>query len=176
MINLILILMFHNTKYNVLWVLGHNIPDETNNWYIYDTLLPYRRHWMALHFPTYVSKVLPKSCSWRKCTRDIAVYKLSYLLLFYIFILFNYSYTNIFCRLSETTALWRSPRTTFVEGEFSVHVENYFKHYSECFQRYLLLESTLVFSEVATGHTCFPMIFRLYVQLFNLKVKIKIFS
>lgn len=56
---------------------------------------------------------------------------------------------------------------TFIEGEFSVPIKNYFEHYSECYQRYLLLESTLVFSEIATGHTCFPVIIRLYVQLFK---------
>lgn len=47
---------------------------------------------------------------------------------------------------------------TFVEGEFSPHLENYFEHYSECYKRCLLLESTLASLEVATGHPCFPVI------------------
>ncbi|XP_029660086.1 serine/threonine-protein kinase PLK4 [Formica exsecta] len=47
---------------------------------------------------------------------------------------------------------------TFVEGEFSPHLENYFEYYSECYKRCLLLESTLTSLEVATGHPCFPVI------------------
>lgn len=44
-----------NTKYNVLWVLGHNIPGETNNYcYIYDTLLPQRIRKEPPNFPTYL--------------------------------------------------------------------------------------------------------------------------
>uniref|UniRef100_A0A336MDX4 Large ribosomal subunit protein uL3m n=1 Tax=Culicoides sonorensis TaxID=179676 RepID=A0A336MDX4_CULSO len=42
-----------NTKYNVMWVSGHNIPGPTNSYcYIYDTLLPLRRPTEALPFPT----------------------------------------------------------------------------------------------------------------------------
>ncbi|KAL6427074.1 hypothetical protein ACFW04_009329 [Cataglyphis niger] len=47
---------------------------------------------------------------------------------------------------------------TFVEGEFSPHLENYCEHYSECYKRCLLLESTLTSLEAATGHPCFPVI------------------
>ncbi|XP_076647321.1 mitochondrial ribosomal protein L3 [Halictus rubicundus] len=44
-----------NTKYNVLWVLGHNIPGETNNiLYLYDTILPHRRC-TSPNFPTYLA-------------------------------------------------------------------------------------------------------------------------
>ncbi|XP_011865764.1 PREDICTED: 39S ribosomal protein L3, mitochondrial [Vollenhovia emeryi] len=43
-----------NTKYNVIWVLGHNIPGETNTYCtIYDTLLPLRKS-NAPNFPTYL--------------------------------------------------------------------------------------------------------------------------
>ncbi|XP_011637322.1 serine/threonine-protein kinase PLK4 [Pogonomyrmex barbatus] len=47
---------------------------------------------------------------------------------------------------------------TFVEGAFPQHLENYYEHYSECYQRCLLLESTLTSLETATGHPCFPVI------------------
>lgn len=47
---------------------------------------------------------------------------------------------------------------TFVEGAFPSHLENYYEHYSECYQRCLLLESTLASLEAATGHSCFPVI------------------
>lgn len=47
---------------------------------------------------------------------------------------------------------------TFVEGEFPPHLESYYEHYSECYQRCLLLESTLTSLEAATGHPCFPVI------------------
>ncbi|EFN76611.1 39S ribosomal protein L3, mitochondrial [Harpegnathos saltator] len=44
-----------NTKYNVLWVKGHNIPGETNNYcYIYDTILPLKKSKTAPYFPTYL--------------------------------------------------------------------------------------------------------------------------
>lgn len=43
-----------NTKYNVIWVMGHNVPGETNSFcYLYDTLLPLRKLKTAPHFPTY---------------------------------------------------------------------------------------------------------------------------
>lgn len=42
-----------NTKYNVLWVSGHNIPGETNSLcYIYDTILPLRKPKDPPPFPT----------------------------------------------------------------------------------------------------------------------------
>ncbi|XP_029160942.1 serine/threonine-protein kinase PLK4 [Nylanderia fulva] len=47
---------------------------------------------------------------------------------------------------------------TFVEGEIPPHLETYFEHYSECYKRCLLLESTLTSLETATGHPCFPVI------------------
>jgi len=47
---------------------------------------------------------------------------------------------------------------TFVEGTFPSHLETYYEHYSECYQRCLLLESTLASLEAATGHSCFPVI------------------
>ncbi|XP_025264151.1 serine/threonine-protein kinase PLK4 isoform X2 [Camponotus floridanus] len=47
---------------------------------------------------------------------------------------------------------------TFVEGEFPSHLESYCEHYSECYKRCLLLESTLTSLEAATGHPCFPVI------------------
>lgn len=47
---------------------------------------------------------------------------------------------------------------TFVEGEFPAYLDNYYEHYSECYQRCLLLESTLTSLEAATGHPCFPVI------------------
>lgn len=43
-----------NTKYNVIWVMGHNIPGETNSFcYLYDTVLP-RRLVNTPYFPTYL--------------------------------------------------------------------------------------------------------------------------
>ncbi|XP_031843504.1 mitochondrial ribosomal protein L3 [Nomia melanderi] len=43
-----------NTKYNVIWVLGPNIPGETNTMcYLYDTILPLRRLTAPPNFPTY---------------------------------------------------------------------------------------------------------------------------
>lgn len=48
---------------------------------------------------------------------------------------------------------------TFVEGAFPSHLETYYEYYySECYQRCLLLESTLASLEAATGHSCFPVI------------------
>ncbi|XP_023302946.2 39S ribosomal protein L3, mitochondrial [Lucilia cuprina] len=42
-----------NTKYNVMWVNGSAIPGSTNGLvYIYDTILPLRRHKTAPPFPT----------------------------------------------------------------------------------------------------------------------------
>jgi len=46
----------------------------------------------------------------------------------------------------------------FVEGEFPPHLENYYEHYSDSYQRCLLLESTLASLETATGQPCFPVI------------------
>ncbi|XP_014467426.1 PREDICTED: serine/threonine-protein kinase PLK4 [Dinoponera quadriceps] len=48
--------------------------------------------------------------------------------------------------------------STFVEGELPIYLENYYEHYSECYQHCLLLESTLTSLEAATGHPCFPVI------------------
>ncbi|XP_012286876.1 39S ribosomal protein L3, mitochondrial [Orussus abietinus] len=43
-----------NTKYNVMWVLGQQVPGETNNVIqVFDSLLRHRRHTVAPHFPTY---------------------------------------------------------------------------------------------------------------------------
>ncbi|XP_076277413.1 polo like kinase SAK [Lasioglossum baleicum] len=44
------------------------------------------------------------------------------------------------------------------EGEFPPHFDEYYEHYSECYQRCLLLESTLTSLEAATGHSSFPLI------------------
>lgn len=42
-----------NTKYNVMWVQGSAIPGSTNGLvYIYDTILPLRKHKTAPPFPT----------------------------------------------------------------------------------------------------------------------------
>ncbi|XP_018359979.1 PREDICTED: 39S ribosomal protein L3, mitochondrial [Trachymyrmex cornetzi] len=47
-----------NTKYNVIWVLGNNIPGEINTYcYIYDTLLPLRQSTTAPNFPTYLPSI-----------------------------------------------------------------------------------------------------------------------
>ncbi|XP_032678492.1 39S ribosomal protein L3, mitochondrial [Odontomachus brunneus] len=51
-----------NTKYNVMWVLGHNIPGETNNYcYIFDTILPLRKHQTTPYFPTYFPSTTQES-------------------------------------------------------------------------------------------------------------------
>lgn len=43
-----------NTKYNVLWVKGVAIPGGVNSLcYLYDSILPLRRHKTAPPFPTY---------------------------------------------------------------------------------------------------------------------------
>lgn len=52
----------------------------------------------------------------------------------------------------------RSDGPTYIEGEFPSHFDDYYEHYSECYQRCLLLESTLTSLEAATGHSCFPAI------------------
>ncbi|XP_053974989.1 serine/threonine-protein kinase PLK4 [Hylaeus volcanicus] len=52
----------------------------------------------------------------------------------------------------------RSDSPTYTEGEFPSHFDDYYEHYSECYQRCLLLESTLTSLEAATGHSCFPVI------------------
>lgn len=42
-----------NTKYNVMWVQGEGIPGATNDIvYIYDSILPLRRHKTSPPFPT----------------------------------------------------------------------------------------------------------------------------
>lgn len=46
-----------NTKYNVMWVTGSGIAGETNNMvYIFDSMLPLRRHKTAPPFPTCSTK------------------------------------------------------------------------------------------------------------------------
>ena len=52
----------------------------------------------------------------------------------------------------------RSDGATYTEGEFPPHFDEHYEHYSECYQRCLLLESTLTSLEAATGHSCFPVI------------------
>lgn len=43
-----------NSKYNVMWVQGNNVPGSTNGLvYIYDTILPLRKPELALPFPTH---------------------------------------------------------------------------------------------------------------------------
>ncbi|XP_058468207.1 large ribosomal subunit protein uL3m [Malaya genurostris] len=43
-----------NTKYNVMWVQGSNIPGDTNGLvYVYDSILPTRKHVQAPAFPTH---------------------------------------------------------------------------------------------------------------------------
>lgn len=42
-----------NTKYNVLWVQGHNVAGEINSvCYLYDTVLPLKKPTEALPWPT----------------------------------------------------------------------------------------------------------------------------
>lgn len=54
-----------NTKYNVIWVLGQNVPGEVNTMcYLYDTILPTKKS-TSPHFPTYLpnnenTNVLPE--------------------------------------------------------------------------------------------------------------------
>ncbi|KAL6258096.1 hypothetical protein P5V15_010015 [Pogonomyrmex californicus] len=51
-----------NTKYNVIWVLGHNIPGEVNTYcYMYDTLLPLKKHKTVPNFPTYLPTITEES-------------------------------------------------------------------------------------------------------------------
>lgn len=51
-----------NTKYNVIWVLGQNIPGETNTYcYMFDTILPLRRCKEAPNFPTYLPSITEES-------------------------------------------------------------------------------------------------------------------
>ncbi|XP_015593483.1 serine/threonine-protein kinase PLK4 [Cephus cinctus] len=52
----------------------------------------------------------------------------------------------------------RDGAPTYVEGEFPSDLEEYHEHYSECYQRCLLLDSTLTSLGVATGYSCFPAI------------------
>ncbi|XP_077267535.1 mitochondrial ribosomal protein L3 [Temnothorax americanus] len=51
-----------NTKYNVIWVQGHNIPGEINTYcYMFDTVLPLRKHKTAPNFPTYLPSITEES-------------------------------------------------------------------------------------------------------------------
>lgn len=51
-----------NTKYNVIWVRGHNIPGEIGTYcHLYDTQLPLRRHKTAPNFPTYLPTIMEES-------------------------------------------------------------------------------------------------------------------
>ncbi|KAG7208769.1 hypothetical protein KM043_014963 [Ampulex compressa] len=51
-----------NTKYNVIWILGHNLPGETNTYcYVYDTLLPHKKPTSAPYFPTFMPGVSEES-------------------------------------------------------------------------------------------------------------------
>ncbi|XP_043253044.1 serine/threonine-protein kinase PLK4 isoform X2 [Colletes gigas] len=52
----------------------------------------------------------------------------------------------------------RSDGPVYMDGEFPPHFDDYYEHYLECYQRCLLLESTLTSLEAATGHSCFPVI------------------
>lgn len=46
-----------NTKYNVIWIKGQNIPGENNTYcHIYDTILPLRKS-KTPHFPTYLPSI-----------------------------------------------------------------------------------------------------------------------
>lgn len=46
----------------MIWVLGHNVPGEVNNYcYIYDTLLPLRKPKTAPYFPTHLPSVTEES-------------------------------------------------------------------------------------------------------------------
>ncbi|XP_012235642.1 serine/threonine-protein kinase PLK4 [Linepithema humile] len=61
-------------------------------------------------------------------------------------------------RMNKIVKITENNGSAFFEGEFPPHLENYYEHYSECYQRCLLLESTLTSLEAATGHSCFPVI------------------
>lgn len=61
-------------------------------------------------------------------------------------------------RVNGVVKITDNDGATFVEGAFPSHLENCYEHYSECYQRCLLLESTLASLEAATGHSCFPVI------------------
>ncbi|KYN06911.1 Serine/threonine-protein kinase PLK4 [Cyphomyrmex costatus] len=61
-------------------------------------------------------------------------------------------------RIDGVVKITDNNRATFVEGAFPSHLETYYEHYSESYQRCLLLESTLASLEAATGHSCFPVI------------------
>lgn len=46
----------------MIWVLGHNIPGETNTYcYMYDTLLPLRQPKIVPNFPTYLPSITEES-------------------------------------------------------------------------------------------------------------------
>lgn len=47
---------------------------------------------------------------------------------------------------------------TYSEDDLPSRLEELHEHYTECYQRCLLLESTLASLETATGHSCFPAI------------------
>lgn len=64
-----------NTKYNVLWVLGHNIPGEVNTYcYIFDTLLPLRKTKTAPNFPTYLPNTTAESLPEELYVDDLHVF------------------------------------------------------------------------------------------------------
>ena len=47
---------------------------------------------------------------------------------------------------------------TFGEEDIPSNLEDYYNHYSQCYQRCLLLESSLASLETATGFSYFPAI------------------
>ncbi|XP_046626383.1 serine/threonine-protein kinase PLK4 isoform X1 [Neodiprion virginianus] len=47
---------------------------------------------------------------------------------------------------------------TYSEDDLPPRLEEFYEHYSQSYQRCLLLESTLASLETATGHSCFPAI------------------
>lgn len=52
----------------------------------------------------------------------------------------------------------RSDGPIYIEGEFPPYLDDYYEHYSECYKRCLLIESTFTSLEAATDHSCFPII------------------
>lgn len=48
--------------------------------------------------------------------------------------------------------------TPYTEDDLPKDLEEFYEHYTECYQRCLLLESTLASLQSATGHSYFPAI------------------
>ena len=61
-------------------------------------------------------------------------------------------------RVDGTVKTTDTSGNTYLESELPSELETYYDHYSECYNRCMLLESSLTSLETATGYVFFPAI------------------